>query len=498
MNIALKYRPNTFQDLIGQGVLVQVLHNSFILDKIPQSILLAGSSGVGKTTTARIIALCLNCSLGPTPNPCGVCSSCTAIKNSRHPDVIELDAASHTGIEDIKVILENACYLPINSGFKVYIIDEAHMLSNSAFNALLKTLEEPLSNIKFILATTEIKKIPGTVISRCQRFNLERVQASNIIEHLSNIAKKESLAFEVDALKLIARNSDGSMRNALFLLNQAMLYSSEKEISASIVENILSLTDRETLFDLVLSLLEGNYVQTLITFKKACKNANSTSLLEELLQTIHLLCCFSITGVKNDTITEYEMRRIIELSKKKPLTFMLRLWQVLFKGIQNVKISSCSDSFSEMVLINLCCLADLPSPTQVVKNILTDKNNYRDLEMLHNITKEQNEKKDYNFQEILELLDQNKQISLYKQLCHSVELISCNAGCLRLKPKVLLCEGFAAKLSQCLNALTKIEWYIVIDDYVDHVEVSQNIPSVKKVLDVFEGAKIKNISKQYK
>ncbi|WP_339048492.1 DNA polymerase III subunit gamma/tau [Candidatus Mesenet endosymbiont of Phosphuga atrata] len=486
MNIAAKYRPNTFEELVGQDVLVHVLRNSFILNKIPQSILLAGSSGIGKTTTARIIALCLNCSSGPTPYPCKVCNNCAAIKDSRHPDVLEIDAASHTSVEDIKAILESTCYLPISAKFKVYIIDEAHMLSNSAFNALLKTLEEPLSNVKFILATTEVRKIPGTVISRCQRFNLEKVQANDMTAHLSNIAKKENLSFETDALKLITRNSEGSVRNALLLLNQVTLYSGKNNISISTVENILCLTDRKTLFDLVESLLESDPARTLIIFKNASKSANTISILEELLQIVHLLCCFLVTGLKDETATEYEMARITKLDKKKTLSFMLRLWQALFKGIQNIKMFSCSDLFAEMILINLCYLADLPSPAQVINSVFTNKGSYQDSQILYNREREE----DYNFNKILTLLDKNKEIFLYNQLCSSVELISCSAGHLKLKAKVLLHKNFVTTLTQCLNSLTQLEWCVTIDDCI---EVFENIPAVKKVLDVFKSAKVEDI-----
>ncbi|WP_339045540.1 DNA polymerase III subunit gamma/tau [Candidatus Mesenet endosymbiont of Agriotes lineatus] len=489
MNIAAKYRPNTFEELVGQDVLVHVLRNSFILNKIPQSILLAGGSGIGKTTTARIIALCLNCSSGPTPYPCKVCNNCTAIKNSRHPDVLEIDAASRTSVEDIKAILESTHYLPVSAKFKVYIIDEVHMLSNSAFNALLKTLEEPLPNVKFILATTEARKIPSTVISRCQCFNLEKVQANDMMAHLSNIAKEETLSFEIDALKLITRNSEGSVRNALFLLNQVTLYSGKENISIPAVEGMLCLTDRKTLFDLVESLLDGNTAETLITFKRACKNANTISILEELLQIIHLLCCFWITGLKDETVTEYEMVRITKLDKKKSLSFILRLWQALFKGIQNIKMFSCSDLFAEMILINLCYLADLPSPTQVINSIFTNKSGYQDSQILYNREREE----DYDFNKILTLLDQNKEVFLYNQLCNSIELISCSTGYLKLKAKVLLYKNFATTLKQCLNSLTQIEWCITIDGCV---EVFENIPAVKKVLDIFKSAKIKDIKKR--
>jgi DNA polymerase-3 subunit gamma/tau len=270
MDIALKHRPSSFKDLVGQDILVRVLENALILNKIPQSILLSGSSGVGKTTTARIIALCLNCSLGPIFEPCGSCGNCLAIKNSSHPDVIEIDAASHTSIDDIKVILGDICYSPISSKFKVYIIDEVHMLSSSAFNALLKTLEEPPSSVKFILATTEIKKIPITIIARCQRFDLHNIPVAKIVESLNNVAQKESYSIEKGALELIARHSGNSMRNALFLMNQAVLHSKDGAISTKNVTDILGLVDKDIIFDL-LGAIEGDLQEALSVFDKEIK-----------------------------------------------------------------------------------------------------------------------------------------------------------------------------------------------------------------------------------
>lgn len=475
VNIALKYRPSNFKDLIGQETLVRILENAFILNKIPQAILLSGSSGVGKTTTARIIALCLNCSSGRTFEPCGSCKSCLAIKDSRHPDVIEIDAASHTSIDDIKVILGDICYSPLSSKFKIYIIDEVHMLSNSAFNALLKTLEEPPSNVKFILATTEVRKIPITIIARCQRFDLHNIPTVKIVNRLTDVAQQENYSVEKRALELIAYHSGNSMRNALFLLNQGVLYGKDGVISTSNIMNILGLVDQGIIFDLLQAILDGDLQKALTLFDKT---ATSLSVFENLLQKIQLICRFLITREIDGVIAEYEASRIKELSVKKSIVFFSRLWKALLKGIQDVKASTCSDVAVEMMLIGLCYLSDLPSPEQVVKKMLS-KNVQQD-----------NNKHDFN--KILELLRQNNQIYLYKQLCNNVQLIECRPGCLKLKAISKLDNSFYDSLKSYLSKATMRQWVIIIEEFT--VSSSDNqLPAVKDILNTFKGARIVNI-----
>ncbi|WP_353283115.1 DNA polymerase III subunit gamma/tau [Wolbachia endosymbiont (group A) of Pogonocherus hispidulus] len=490
MNIALKHRPSSFKDLVGQDILVRVLENAFILNKIPQSILLSGSSGVGKTTTARIIALCLNCSLGPIFEPCGSCENCLAIKNSSHPDVIEIDAASHTSIDDIKVILGDICYSPISSKFKVYIIDEVHMLSSSAFNALLKTLEEPPSSVKFILATTEIKKIPITIIARCQRFDLHNIPVAKIVERLNDVAQKESYSIEKGALELIARHSGNSMRNALFLMNQAVLYSKDGAISTKNVTDILGLVDKDIIFDLLGAILEGDLQKALSVFDKAIKTANPLSVFEGLLQTIQLICRFLITKEIDSAVTEYEKNRIKDLSIKRSLIFFSRLWKVLLKGIQDIKASTCNDVAAEMMLISLCYLSDLPSPEQVVKKILSQSVQQGNT---HSIGNEQQQ--NYDFDKVLQLLRRSNQIYLYKQLCSNLQLIDCKPGYLKLKAVSKLDSNFCNDLKNYLNQVTQQEWVVTVDTSYINREVSNlnYAPAVKDILDTFKGAKVVNI-----
>lgn len=490
MNIALKHRPSSFKDLVGQDILVRVLENAFTLNKIPQSILLSGSSGVGKTTTARIIALCLNCSLGPIFEPCGSCKNCLAIKNSSHPDVIEIDAASHTSIDDVKVILGDICYSPISSKFKVYIIDEVHMLSSSAFNALLKTLEEPPSSVKFILATTEIKKIPITIIARCQRFDLHNIPVAKIVERLNDVAQKESYSIEKGALELIARHSGNSMRNALFLMNQAVLYSKDGAISTKNVIDILGLVDKDIIFNLLGAILEGDLQKALSVFDKAIKTANPLSIFEGLLQTIQLVCRFLITKEIDNAVTEYEKNRIKDLSIKKSLIFFSRLWKVLLKGIQDIKTSTCNDVAAEMMLISLCYLSDLPSPEQVVKKILSQNAQQGNT---HSIGNEQQQ--NYDFDKVLQLLRRSNQIYLYKQLCNNLQLIDCKPGYLKLKAVSKLDSNFCNDLKNYLNQVTQQEWVITVDTGYINREVSNlnYAPAVKDILDTFKGAKVVNI-----
>jgi DNA polymerase III subunit gamma/tau len=465
MNIALKYRPDNFKDLVGQEVLVRILHNAFSMNRIPQSILLSGSSGIGKTTTARIIALCLNCTLGPTFEPCGSCTNCLAIKEARHPDVMEVDAASHTGIDDIKLILEDIRYSPISSKFKIYIVDEIHMLSNSAFNALLKTLEEPPSNVKFIFATTEIKKIPITIVARCQRFDLCNIPTTKIVERLKNIIEKEDYSVEPGVPELIARYSENSMRNALFLLNQVALYSKDNIISTVNIADVLGLVNRDIVFDLLQAVLDGDLQQAFIIFDKGSSVTDAVGIFEDLLRNIQSICRFLITKKHEDLITEYEANRIRELSVKKPITFLSRLWRVLLRGIQDVKTSTCNGVAIEIILVTLCHLSDLPAPEKVVKKLILQPQE--------------------QFDKILQLLKQNGQIYLYRQLCSNLQLIDCKPGYLALKAISEPDDNLRNNLKNCLDKITNYCWVITIDRC--------NIPAVKDILSTFKGAKIVNV-----
>ncbi len=294
--LARKYRPSDFTGLIGQEALVRTLSNAFALGRIAHAFMLTGVRGVGKTTTARIIARALNCigpdgkRTAPTIHPCGVCEPCIAIAESRHVDVQEMDAASRTGIDDIREIIEGVRYAPASARYKVYIIDEVHMLSKQAFNGLLKTLEEPPPHVKFIFATTELRKVPVTVLSRCQRFDLRRIETPELVAHLEGIAQKESVAIEMPALALIARAAEGSVRDALSLLDQAIAHEEQGAITAESVRAMLGLADRGRILDLFEKVLGGNIAEALSDLRELYdRGADPLAIIQDLLETTHFL-----------------------------------------------------------------------------------------------------------------------------------------------------------------------------------------------------------------
>ena len=267
--LARKYRPQKFEDLIGQETLVQILTNSIASNRIANAYLLTGVRGVGKTTTARIIAMSINCESDQegTSEPCGKCNSCKSIRSDQNLDVIEMDAASKTGVDDVREIIDNVKYKPVNSKFKIFIIDEVHMLSKNAFNALLKTLEEPPEHVKFIFATTEVKKIPVTIISRCQRFDLKRIDSKKLSLHLKKISELEKVKIDDDAIALLVRAGDGSVRDSLSLLDQAIM-NNDTEVTAEIVTKMLGLADRSKIYELLDNITRGNAYKSLVTYRE--------------------------------------------------------------------------------------------------------------------------------------------------------------------------------------------------------------------------------------
>ncbi|CEI85170.1 DNA polymerase III subunit gamma/tau [Ehrlichia minasensis] len=484
MSFALKYRPSNFKDLIGQEVLVRVLHNAFHLDKIPESILLTGTSGVGKTTAARIISMCLNCAFGPTSDPCNTCQNCISIKNFNHPDVIEIDAASNTSIEDVKVILENSRYMPISSKFKVYIIDEVHMLSNSAFNALLKVLEEPAPYVKFILATTEVKKIPVTIISRCQRFDFQKISTDKLIKHLKAISEKENITSDEESIKLIADNADGSIRNALSILEQAAIYSN-KVLSEKSTKEMLGYVSRHTLLEIIEPLVTGNTLEALKKFEESCNSYSPVIILDNMLQIIYEICYFSITK-NNESLSDNNIITHIKNDKILSTTFLSRLWQMLFKGIQEVKSSNCTKHAANMLIIRLCYLSPLPSPKQIIDKI---QDNIKT-----------NNKPDNYKKELLELLKINNMQDLYNQIYESdLEITNYNDGILNIKCNNTLSKDLHDDLLNFLNSSTNKKWNISIEQ---NFNISKNSntcynksfnSTICNILQEFDGAKVVNI-----
>jgi DNA polymerase-3 subunit gamma/tau len=374
--LARKYRPTTFDQLIGQDAMVRTLTNAFASGRIAQAFMLTGVRGVGKTTTARIIARALNCAGpdgkgGPTATPCGQCDNCTAIAEDRHVDVLELDAASRTGVGEMRELLDGVRYRPVSARYKVYIIDEVHMLSTSAFNALLKTLEEPPAHVKFIFATTEIRKVPVTVLSRCQRFDLRRIDADTLVKLYTDVAKAEGVEIAPAALALIARAADGSARDGLSLLDQAIARA-EGAITEADVRDMLGLADRTQLFDLYDLLMRGDAKGALdLMGVLYAAGADPAVVMQDLLELTHWLTRIKLVpqAAEAPGVPEAERVRGGAMAEKLTLAHLARVWQMLLKGLGEVQSAPLPLQAAEMVLIRLTHAVDLPTPADLVRQL---------------------------------------------------------------------------------------------------------------------------------
>ena len=387
--LARKYRPSTFADLIGQDAMVRTISNAFETGRIPQAWVLTGVRGVGKTTTARILARALNYELadgsvtGPTINMPVLGIHCQAIMESRHLDVIEMDAASHNGVEDVRAINEAIRYAPVSARYKVYILDEVHMLSGAAFNALLKTLEEPPVHAKFVFATTEIRKVPITVLSRCQRFDLRRIGTALLVKHLQGIAGQESITAEPEALALIARAAEGSVRDALSLFDQAIAHAGAESgagnakviagpVRAEDVRQMLGLADRTKIIDLFEALMRADLARALQEVRDQYDTgADPAMVLGDLAEFTHFVTRVKVVPVLADdvSLTETERTRGRAFATKLSMRVLARTWQMLLKGIEEVAAAGRPLAAAEMVLVRIAYAADLPTPDEVIRSL---------------------------------------------------------------------------------------------------------------------------------
>lgn len=475
--LARKYRPRTFEDLIGQNSMVKILSNAFSLNRIAHAFLFTGVRGVGKTTAARIVARGLNCLKddSPTISPCGVCSSCISAKNDRHVDIVEIDAASHTGVDDVRELTEGVRYKPAEGRYKIYIIDEVHMLSTQAFNALLKTLEEPPEHVKFIFCTTEIKKIPVTVLSRCQKFDLRRVAVDELVELLRSICSKEEVSIDDKSLNLLARYSDGSVRDSLSLLDQAISMSNTG-ITLETINNMLGLSDKSIVWDLFDKLIQGDILSVLNHYDNLLKSGSDPVLImEELLQISHNVARAKAVPSLNtaQVMSEYETNRALKSAELTNIPSVARCWQLLLKGQEEMQKAFSVKEACEMVLIRIAYATDLPDLKTLIEGSDIKKKN--EIHSLNNISSSKEEDNIDSFESLLSLAKENKAMSLYTMLIDQVKIVS-------YKPyevKLILVEkdnlNLLNKIKKELLLLTGSNWTLdILNDEKGYTSVTEN------------------------
>lgn len=518
--LARKYRPQKFEDLLGQDALVQTLTNAIQNNRLHHAYILTGIRGVGKTTTARLIARALNCigedgKGGPTINPCGVCDNCKSIASGRHMDVMELDAASHTGVDDVRELLDSARYAPTNGRYKIYIIDEVHMLSKGAFNALLKTLEEPPAHVKFIFATTEIRKVPVTILSRCQRFDLQRLSIETLTHLFDKILKSENIPADNETLQIIAKAADGSARDGLSLLDQAIVLSNGA-IKTDVVKKMLGLADRSQTLSLFENLINGKMEDVLTSISEQYTNgATPMIILQDLINITHDMAKVKIVPqlLSSTSLSEVEKNTFSELSSKCSLAILSKVWQMLIKGITEINIAPSSVEALEMILLRVAYSASMPTPYE----ILTDVKKNSNLATNYQQNPVESEKKNnienaplYVFNtvdDLLKYLEQSKKALLEYSIKNDVSIHEFTNGRISMSISPNIHQDFIISLHKLLNDLTNKKWEIdivkgevtetIADKEKSVVEASRKnvteYPLVKKILEEFKGAKIEMV-----
>jgi DNA polymerase-3 subunit gamma/tau len=545
--LARKYRPTNFDQLIGQEVLVRTLTQAIESGRIAQAYMLTGVRGIGKTTTARIIARALNCvgedgKSGPTPNPCGKCPNCVAISEDRHVDVLEMDAASRTGVDDIREIIDGVRYGPANARYKIYIIDEVHMLSKNAFNALLKTLEEPPPHVKFIFATTEVRKVPVTVLSRCQRFDLRRVDGVTLMAHFTNVAKWEKAETEEEAIAMIVRAADGSVRDGLSLLDQALVRGGGT-VRTEEVKAMLGLADRARLIELFEALHQGDAPRGLeIVSGLYMLGADPLVVLHDLADITHSLSRLKAAPelINSSDVPEFERKLAKELGEKLGMPALARSWQMLLKGMQEIAHAPDAQKALEMVLIRLAYAANLPSPAELVKKLqetgglpapapsggggggggraITHGNAALAIAASTPLPRSIPQpdstvalaRMPEDFRDLVEMFQEKREATLRNFLYHYVHLVNFQPGLLEMRVGEKVPPHFASDLMRHLQAWTGKRWMVSLshaegqptlakqdgDEKKARWDNAENHPLVQAVIKQFPGAKLTDVRKK--
>ena len=541
--LARKYRPLNFTKLVGQNNLIKTLSGSIERGRLAHAYILTGVRGVGKTSTARIIAKLFNCtnpekSSEIAINPCGVCDSCLGIAEGKNIDVLEIDAASNTGVDNIRELIDGVGYKPLTSKFRVYIIDEVHMLSKGAFNALLKTLEEPPEHVKFIFATTEIRKVPITILSRCQRFDLQIVPSKILIDHLKWVCEEEKINFTLEALQIIVRVSGGSVRDALSLLDQSASISGD-DIKSETISFMLGLPSRVSSIEILENIFDSNIENALKIYDNVINHGtNGEILIGDMLDIIHLSTRINIIGEKNldtfmNSIPDGEKAGILKISKIS-LPGLTRAWQILLKGIEEIRAAPNPDEAGSMILIRLAYSCNLPDPASLVKKIqasleenkttfnnsLEEKDDGKkntseiinDQQEINSIDNKTTLAEVNTFEDLVEIFKIKGELLLHAQLLSCVHLISFEKGKLEISISGNTNNNIAKDISKFLKNWTGEDWVIsIVDDQgtetLDHknerkaqeeIENTKNTPEMQKVLKAFPNAELKSVNDKNK